>query len=229
MKIPSIVALFLVATSAAPEKYRYRTTGKSGYAYYYDEAGCGSWPFTSYADVYAFETSYKENASGKPSTTSYPYLYTYFDLWSNCEATTATLTTPNWDSYTESPIINFPGTKLATGSAKASVSAITVPCELVEEEWDGETWSYYNCDYDAATPSTVDLSVSWVASGQQTQSTSSSRSRYNGGFYVYRSKGVSREATVTMSLKAAGKTYNGSPAYGSLEKSTSSDFSMYKY
>lgn len=230
MKIPSMISLSFVladAAFAAPVTYRYRTTGKSGYAYFYNENSCGDWPFTNSGSLHAFETSYKEQGKGKPSTHAEPYVNAWFELWSDCTAMTATLTMPDWSNSIESPEVSFPGVKLASGSVQALVPAMSCLCTLVEVEWDGYPWSYYECDYDVCTSSTVDASVSWAATGQKYRSSSSYRSQYSGGFSVYRSKGFLRDANVSMTFKIDGTNYGGT-SDGYLEQSTSSEFSRYE-
>jgi len=169
--------------------------------------------------------------------------YAYFDLWSDCTATTATLTTSTYSEVTPSLLI--PGKKLVSGSLDVTIPAVSVTCILVEQSWEDDSYgddsygddsygddSYphytsYECDYESGTPTSVEVSVDWVAKGQPYKSRESSRGKSPGGFYQYKSRGTSRDAAVTMSLKIGSNTIAATGASGSLTLSKSSEISVY--
>jgi hypothetical protein len=232
----SFIASFLLSSSTIPaEKFRYRSSGKGGYAYAWGDQ-CGSWPFGSYMDVYASESTAKDKSNGKPGITVFPSMWAYFSLWTDCTDKSATLVELDWENYyTDTPAttVSFPGNKLASGFASTTIPAIKVSCELITEsdpEW-GE-WYYYDCDYgNIMERLSIEVSVTWTGTGNPYQDRSTGTYRYPSGFYRYSYKGNSRDATMSISLKQDGvaQTTGFGELYGALSKSTDTSMSIYKF
>lgn len=212
------------------ERYTYRSSGRGGSAGGYSES-CGEWPFGSYVDVYASENTSKINGNGKPGVEVFPYMSAYFSLWSDCTAESATLIEPNWDYFydqTSGVSLSFPGNnKLQTGSASGLFQGWQIPCTLFTyaTDDDGEGWTSYECDYTNPVPVDIDVEVDWTGTGSTYQDRSTYNQRFNGGRYMYSTKGTSREAIVDISVAGIDMDYT----YGSLFKSTSTSMEMYKY
>jgi hypothetical protein len=239
MKVTSTVVFLSVVglknVQATPSKYTYRSSGLQGSAYI-SGGQCGSWPFETYLDIYASKYTTKDNSNSKPGTQVFPWAYSYFNLWTDCTGTSASMIQPVFYDEPDptTAIVNFPSTnKLDTGSASVTTPAIKVPCEIVTMNIDGEEWTWpeYSCDYTQGESVFVDIEVSWIGQGSTYQDRSTNLYRYSSGFSRWVSKGTFRDADVTPTIKVDGSpfTVELEYTYGSLSKSTSTSMEIYKY
>jgi len=251
MKVSSIgfLSFLVTAASAAREKYRYIGSGLSASASYYgDDAQCGAWPFGDYADVQASESMYEAVSNGNASSTTSPQMYTYFNIWTNCKAKSATLlTTENIDGTIGKPKIKF--SNLRSASAKGKLEASIVRCTLTEEDMcpeplpddntnsdpdDGDdgcyTYTYYTCDYEKAKTETIFVSATWVGEGKAYLSKSKSVNRYEGGYSRSKSEGLSRSANTKLMIKTPNKVFlRSNNVDGSIGNNTYLDISVWTY
>jgi hypothetical protein len=214
----AILVLAIANPSAGAEKYMYRSSGLSAYAYEYGWGPCGY----NFFSVNAFEATSKIKDDGKP-TTPLPYMDFNFNLWTDsCD----TYFVFDWDTWYSNdqppPTVDFPSkNKLETGSATNIFPGLAYPC-----------FGYYDCDWSSPRSVEVEIAVAWTGEGATFKDRNTQRTNYEeGGFSQNSFKGVSRDASFTVTGYVDGSSFSLPDAdysYGSLSKSSSSEIAIYK-
>jgi hypothetical protein len=231
--IPALALLILNLAEGAPIKYKFYGYGANAQISWQEE-GCD---YGSYVYFDAGESVSKVQANGKPETSKYPSVYTYYERWYDCSDDRATHTYLYTD-YDASPSASVAIKKLESASVSSTFGAFLVTescgieCESFEE--DGETYTYCHpvCEQVSVERAEVTLQATFVGTGNAYTSTYRSSNRFPNGFSRSKYSGRTRDATVSVIAFTVDGTPIAIPSdaemYASIYTTTSGDLYIYR-
>jgi hypothetical protein len=153
----------------------------------------------TYVDVYAFD-NLEKSALGAPTSQTGAWLY--YSTYNYCDG-----------------IYSF-------GSASSDTATVTINNSAQSASLTG-TFTLY--DYYSNTSKTANVNLTWTATGTTYRSNSHSNYQGPGYFSTYRSKGTTRDASITGSININGSNLiAGLSSYASITSSNNGSLTIYK-